>query len=167
MKIIPKPPRAKRVLWDQYHNLRYPSGYIPRDKLREHTDPLDWNADHVHTNFRDLYTHLRSSGYFVEVLGQPYTCFDASQYGTLLVVDAEEEYFTEEIAKLKRDVDAGLSVVVFGEWYNVSVMKKVTIEVTSHLKVHCCSSEAPSASENSVGHVVACWGLNSLFNQKP
>lgn len=26
---------------------------------------------------------------------------------------------------MKRDVDAGLSVVVFGEWYNVSVMKKV------------------------------------------
>ena len=65
------------------------------------------------------------SGYYVEVLGSPYTCFDASQYGTLMIVDAEEEYFPEEIAKLKRDVDAGLSVVVFGEWYNTSVMKKV------------------------------------------
>ena len=43
----------------------------------------------------------------------------------MLIVDAEEEYFTEEIAKLKRDVDNGLSVVVFAEWYNVSVMKKV------------------------------------------
>ena len=64
-------------------------------------------------------------GYYVEVLGSPYTCFDASQYGTLMIVDAEEEYFPEEIAKLKRDVDAGLSVVVFGEWYNTSVMKKV------------------------------------------
>ena len=61
----------------------------------------------------------------MEVLGSPYTCFDASQYGTLMIVDAEEEYFPEEIAKLKRDVDAGLSVVVFGEWYNTSVMKKV------------------------------------------
>jgi len=125
VKIIPTPSRSKRILWDQYHNLRYPSGYIPRDKLKEQTDPLDWNADHIHTNFRDLYSHLRSSGYFVEVLGQPFTCFDASNYGTLLIIDAEEEYFTEEIAKLKRDVDAGLSVVVFGEWYNVSVMKKV------------------------------------------
>jgi membrane-bound transcription factor site-1 protease len=65
------------------------------------------------------------TGYYVEVLGSPYTCFDASQYGTLMIVDAEEEYFPEEIAKLKRDVDAGLSVVVFGEWYNTSVMKKV------------------------------------------
>ena len=97
VKIIPTPPRSKRILWDQYHNLRYPSGYIPRDKLKEHTDPLDWNADHIHTNFRDLYSHLRSSGYFIEVLGNPLTCFDASQYGTLLIVDAEEEYFTEEI----------------------------------------------------------------------
>lgn len=53
------------------------------------------------------------------------TCFDASQYGTLLIVDPEEEYFPEEIAKLKRDVDAGLSVIIFADWYNVTVMKKV------------------------------------------
>ncbi len=78
---------------------------------------------------------MRASGYFVEVLGQPYTCFDASQYGTLLVVDAEEEYFTDEIAKLKRDVDAGLSVVVFGEWYNVSVMRKVSQETKMALNI--------------------------------
>lgn len=30
-------------------------------------DVLDWTADHLHTNFRDLYAHLRSAGYFVEV----------------------------------------------------------------------------------------------------
>ena len=51
-KIIPTPPRSRRVLWDQYHNLRYPSGYVPRDKLKEKSDPLDWNADHIHTNFK-------------------------------------------------------------------------------------------------------------------
>lgn len=39
------------------------------------------NGDHIHTNFRDMYQHLRSNGYFVEVLGAPLTCFDASQYG--------------------------------------------------------------------------------------
>ena len=76
-------------------------------------------------NFKDLYTHLRASGFFVEVLGQPFSCYNASNYGTLMIVDAEEEYFPEEIAKLKRDVDAGLSVVIFADWYNVSVMKKV------------------------------------------
>ncbi|XP_025115476.1 membrane-bound transcription factor site-1 protease-like [Pomacea canaliculata] len=125
VKIIPTPPRSKRILWDQYHNLRYPPGYFPRDNLRMKNDPLDWNGDHIHTNFRDMYQHLRNSGYFVEVLGSPFTCVDSSQYGTLLIVDPEEEYFPEEVTKLKRDVDNGLSVVMFADWYNVSVMKKV------------------------------------------
>uniref|UniRef100_A0A8D0S6Q6 Membrane-bound transcription factor site-1 protease n=2 Tax=Boreoeutheria TaxID=1437010 RepID=A0A8D0S6Q6_PIG len=125
VKIIPAPPRSKRVLWDQYHNLRYPPGYFPRDNLRMKNDPLDWNGDHIHTNFRDMYQHLRSMGYFVEVLGSPFTCFDASQYGTLLLVDSEEEYFPEEVAKLRRDVDNGLSLIVFSDWYNTSVMRKV------------------------------------------
>ncbi|XP_057390005.1 membrane-bound transcription factor site-1 protease isoform X2 [Balaenoptera acutorostrata] len=125
VKIIPAPPRSKRVLWDQYHNLRYPPGYFPRDNLRMKNDPLDWNGDHIHTNFRDMYQHLRSMGYFVEVLGSPFTCFDANQYGTLLMVDSEEEYFPEEVAKLRRDVDSGLSLIVFSDWYNTSVMRKV------------------------------------------
>ncbi|KAG9475255.1 hypothetical protein GDO78_003612 [Eleutherodactylus coqui] len=125
VKIIPTPPRSKRVLWDQYHNLRYPPGYFPRDNLRMKNDPLDWNGDHVHTNFRDMYQHLRSMGYFIEVLGSPFTCFDASQYGTLLMVDSEEEFFPEEISKLRRDVANGLSLIVFSDWYNTSVMRKV------------------------------------------
>ena len=33
-----------------------------------------------------------------------------------------------QVAKLKRDVDAGLSVVVFADWYNVSVMKKASLD---------------------------------------
>ena len=69
VKVVPTPPRSRRVLWDQFHNVRYPSGYVPRDRLAEKTDPLDWNADHVHTNFKDLYTHLRTvSGYHIEVV---------------------------------------------------------------------------------------------------
>lgn len=73
-----------------------------------------------------MYKHLRSSGYYVEVLGQPYTCFDAYQYGTLLVVDPEEEFFQEEMAKLYDDYEnKGLSIVIFADWYNVTLMKKV------------------------------------------
>ncbi|XP_065207712.1 membrane-bound transcription factor site-1 protease [Planococcus citri] len=123
--IIATPPRSKRILWDQYHNLRYPPGYFPRDDLNKKTNPLDWNADHIHTNFKDMYEHLRNSGYYIEVLGTPYTCFDASQYGALLIVDPEEEFFSEEAAKLKKDVDNGLSVIVFADWYNTTVMKKI------------------------------------------
>ncbi|XP_071958480.1 membrane-bound transcription factor site-1 protease-like isoform X2 [Antedon mediterranea] len=125
VKIVPTPPRSRRILWDQYHNLRYPPGYFPRDNLRMKNDPLDWNGDHIHTNFKDMYVHLRNAGFFVEVLGKPFTCFDAKQYGTLLIADAEEEYFPEEITKLRRDVENGLSVMVLADWYNVSVMKKV------------------------------------------
>ncbi|XP_056009187.1 membrane-bound transcription factor site-1 protease-like isoform X2 [Ostrea edulis] len=125
VQIISTPPRSKRVLWDQYHNLRYPPGYFPRDNLRMKNDPLDWNGDHIHTNFKEMYHHLRTAGYFVEVMGSPLTCFDASQYGTLLIVDAEEEYFPEEVTKLKRDIDNGLSVIIFADWYNVTVMRKV------------------------------------------
>lgn len=42
-------------------------------------EPFDWNGDHIHTNFMNLYNYLRKEGYFIEVLGSPYTCFDASQ----------------------------------------------------------------------------------------
>ncbi|XP_059622943.1 membrane-bound transcription factor site-1 protease isoform X2 [Phlebotomus argentipes] len=126
VRIIPKPPRDKRILWDQYHSLRYPPGYLPRDNLKIKADPLDWRADHIHTNFRDMYTHLRNAGYYVEVLGVPFTCFNASNYGTLLIVDPEEEFFPEEIAKLKRDVlEIDLSVIVFADWYNTSIMRKI------------------------------------------
>lgn len=125
-KIIPKPPRQKRIIWDQYHNLRYPPGYLPRDSLKVKSDPLDWRADHIHTNFKDLYTHLRSSGYYIEVLGEPYTCFNASNYGTLLIVDPEEEYFDEEIAKFRDDIMfKNLSVIIFADWYNTTVMKNM------------------------------------------
>ncbi|XP_053658171.1 membrane-bound transcription factor site-1 protease [Anopheles marshallii] len=126
VRIIPQPPRQKRILWDQYHSLRYPPGYLPRDNLKIKSDPLDWRADHVHTNFKDMYTHLRNAGYYVEVLGAPYTCFNASYYGTLLVVDPEEEFFPAEIAKLREDVlDRQLSVIVFADWYNTSVMRRI------------------------------------------
>lgn len=126
VKIIPRPPRQKRILWDQYHSLRYPPGYLPRDNLKMKSDPLDWRADHIHTNFRDMYTHLRNAGYYIEVLGEPYTCFNASNYGTLLIVDPEEEYFTAEIQKLKNDIlEHDLSIVVFADWYNASVIRKI------------------------------------------
>jgi membrane-bound transcription factor site-1 protease len=42
-------------------------------------------GDHIHTNFRNLYEKLREKGFFVEVLGEDYLCFDASQYGTCVL----------------------------------------------------------------------------------
>ncbi|CAG0924790.1 unnamed protein product, partial [Notodromas monacha] len=88
--------------------------------------PLDGETEPRRSNLTDMYQHLRNAGYYVEVLGVPYTCFDAQNYGVLLVVDPEEEFFPEEVTKLKRDVESGsLSLLVFADWYNTTVMKKV------------------------------------------
>lgn len=126
VNVIPTPARSKRLLWDQFHNVRYPPGYIPRDNIEMKADVLDWHGDHPHTNFHDLYDALTNAGYFLEVLGSPLTCFDAKNYGALLMIDLEEEYSNDEIQKLTRDVrDEGLGVVVFAEWYNVQTMEQM------------------------------------------
>lgn len=72
-----------------------------------------------------MYGHVRAAGYYIEVLGAPLTCFEASNYGAVFIVDPEEEFFPEEIAKLKKDIDNGLSLIIFADWYNVTVMRKV------------------------------------------
>jgi membrane-bound transcription factor site-1 protease len=126
LKVVPTPPRQKRVLWDQFHNIKYPPGYIPRDSLDVRTAILDWHGDHLHTNFHIMFNMLRDAGYYVETLGSPFTCFDARQYGTLLLVDLEDEYFQEEIEKLRDDViSTGLGLAVFAEWYNMDTMVKM------------------------------------------
>ncbi|KAL3642980.1 Membrane-bound transcription factor site-1 protease [Castilleja foliolosa] len=126
LKVVPTPQRLLRVLWDQFHNIKYPPGYIPRDSLDVRNDILDWHGDHLHTNFHIMFNMLRDAGYYVETLGSPFTCFDANQYGTLLLVDLEDEYFPEEIEKLKDDViNNRLGVVVFADWYNVDSMMKM------------------------------------------
>ena len=64
-----------------------------------------------------MYEYLRNSGYFIEILGYPYECFDASNYGALIIVDTEEEFTRTEILKLNDDiVNKGLSVVIFADW---------------------------------------------------
>ncbi|KAK4753960.1 hypothetical protein SAY87_002064 [Trapa incisa] len=126
IKVVPTPPRSKRILWDQFHSIKYPPGYIPRDSLDVRNDILDWHGDHLHTNFHMLFNMLRDSGYYIESLGSPFTCFDARQYGTLLLVDLEDEYFDEEIEKLRIDViNSGLGLAVFADWYNVDTMVKM------------------------------------------
>ncbi|KAJ0030255.1 hypothetical protein Pint_13187 [Pistacia integerrima] len=126
LKVVPTPPRSKRVLWDQFHSIKYPPGYIPRDSLDVRNDILDWHGDHLHTNYHIMFNMLRDTGYYVETLGSPLTCFDARQYGTLLLVDLEDEYFPEEIEKLREDVlNTGLGLAVFAEWYNVETMVKM------------------------------------------
>ena len=126
VRIIRTPNRNKRILWDQYHNVRYPPGFFPRDDLAAGSSPFDWNADHIHTNFRTFFRFVRSLGYFVEILGEPFTCFEAENYGVLFIADAEEEFWEDEQKKLENDMRTkGLSLAVFADWYNIDVMIKL------------------------------------------
>jgi membrane-bound transcription factor site-1 protease len=126
IRIIHTPLRRKRILWSQYHNVQYPMGYIPRDNLNHKENILDWNGDHPHTNFRSLFQHLIKSQYYVELLVNDLTTFDARLYGTLLLIDTEEEYTAEERRKLQHDVEKlGLGVAIFSDWYNIDVMREI------------------------------------------
>ena len=121
--IIPTPPRSRRILWDQFHSLSYPLGFFPNDNLGD-SAPFDWNGDHLHTNFRELYSAMRELGYYVDILGDPFLCFDASLYGTLIIADAEENFAQEEREKLFEDIGEGLSVIILADWYNIEIIRK-------------------------------------------
>ena len=125
-RVVPKPRRELRILWDIYHNLKYPNGYFPRDDLKNTRDLLDWYSDHPHTNYRSLYSFLKKKGFFIDLLGQSFECFDAANYQTLLIIDPEEEYRSSEIEKLESDVRTkGLSILVVSDWWNAAMMNKI------------------------------------------
>lgn len=131
LEAAPNPPRSKRVLWDVFHSVRYPPGYVPRDSLKETKDLLDWLGDHPHTNFRALYAALRRHGYFVDVLDRPLSCLGqavASQYGVLLVMDSEDYFFASERALIHDLVHKGLTLFVAAEWHDTSVMADICFD---------------------------------------
>ncbi|KAJ8598114.1 hypothetical protein CTAYLR_009501 [Chrysophaeum taylorii] len=121
----PKPPRRKRLLWDATHSLNYPPAFAPRDSLKQQADLLDWNGDIPDTNFRSLYLHLvRDRGYAVDVLTKDFDCFDASNYGALLLVDSEDVFTDAERAKLRADVvSEGLAVFVVADWHSPALIE--------------------------------------------
>lgn len=132
--IIPTPMRSSRILWDQYHQLIYPTAsYVPKDDLSEFVEPemnhnvVDWNGDHPHTNFVRVFNTLIRKGYYIEVLNSgDWTTFDARNYGTLLIVDIEDEIMESEALKLENDVrKLGLNVVIFADWYNEHVIGRL------------------------------------------
>ena len=58
-------------------------------------------------------------------LYDPHISDNTLQYGALLMVDMEEEYYPEEITKLEQDVKEGLGLIVFADWFNVDTMVKM------------------------------------------
>ena len=98
---FPTPERSRRILFDQFHSLKYPeNGYILRDSLLNADYPYEWNGDHLFTNFVQLHQRLTESGFFVEMLTETYSCFDALNYKVLLILDIEGYMNKREIDKL-------------------------------------------------------------------
>eukprot|EP01105_Mastigella_eilhardi_P000858 TRINITY_DN1102_c0_g1_i4.p1 TRINITY_DN1102_c0_g1~~TRINITY_DN1102_c0_g1_i4.p1 ORF type:complete len:637 (-),score=164.77 TRINITY_DN1102_c0_g1_i4:1888-3798(-) len=165
--IVPTPPRHRRLLWDQYHSLQYPPGFFPRDVLTDvPNEQFDWNGDHPHTNMRELYAHLRGLGYFVDVLGEPLTCFDANNYGALLLVDPEDDFSPQDVEKLHDDVDnRGLSLLVFADWFNVDIMEKFKFfDTNSKTWWH---PQTGGANVPAINNILQPWGVafgSTVFN---
>lgn len=123
---IDTPSRMKRLLWDQFHNMKFPeSNYIPRDSLTNYDFPYEWYGDHPYTNFFSLMTFIRSQGYFLEILRGTFNCFDANNYAAILIVDPEEIFGLNEIEKIENDViKNGLSLIIFADWFDLSIIEK-------------------------------------------
>ena len=129
--LIRTPDRKKRLLFDQFHSLKYPdNGFIMRDSLNpSYAQPYEWTGDHMFTNYVQLHQRLTEyGGYFVETLTDPFTCFDASNYGALLLLDPEDFFSRHEIQKLRQDIETNnLSLIVLADWYSDSIMKQSSI----------------------------------------
>lgn len=123
-----KPPKSRRLLFDTYHSIRYPPGYVPRDSLAHETkDMLDWLGDHPSTNFRTLFQTLTRAGYHVDVIDTSVACLGAKlgeMYGALLILDSEDFFFTKERAVIRDAVvKNGLALVVAAEWDDPDLMR--------------------------------------------
>lgn len=97
-----------------------------RDSLNNFQYPFEWNGDHLFTNFVQMHQRLTEyGGYHVEILTEPFTCFDAGNYGALMIVDPEDWFSNTEILKLRRDMEtAKLSVIVLADWYSEHIMSQ-------------------------------------------
>ena len=96
-----------------------------KDSLMNGKYPYEWNGDHLFTNFVHMHQRLTDlGGYYVEILTDPFTCFDARNYGALMIVDPEDYFSEMEIIKLRRDIETeGLGLIVLADWYSKDIMK--------------------------------------------
>ncbi|EEY53244.1 membrane-bound transcription factor site-1 protease, putative [Phytophthora infestans T30-4] len=151
VKIIPTPPASKRILWDQFHNIPYPSAFVPRDNLENQRDLMDVAGDHPHTNYYQTWNFLTGEGFFVEILPFEYSCLDLGKYGVVMVVDPEEEFFRDEIVALQAAVKySKVSLIVFADWYDNRMLDSLQLFDTSTLsKWHAITggSNVPAINE--------------------
>ncbi|KAA8498503.1 Membrane-bound transcription factor site-1 protease [Porphyridium purpureum] len=134
VKIVPRPSREKRILWDQFHSVSYPPGYVPRDNLFDSRYMMDWLGDHPHTNFHGLFRALVKAGYFVELWNTPWYCCCRTtgssvltNYGNIMLVDPEELFDSRDIVILQHFVqEQGGNLLVFAEWFNAKIASELS-----------------------------------------
>ena len=158
-RVIERPPRERRVLWDQFHSVNYPRAWIPDDDSSYVSSArVDWRGDHPYMEYSPMAEVLRANGYFLEVLTAPLTCFDAAEYGHLIIMDPEDEYHPAEREKLTADVrERGLGLIVYADWYNAQVIKSPYYEVEMDWDVNFATggSNAPALNDLLAGLGVA------------
>ncbi|RLN96703.1 hypothetical protein BBJ28_00006509 [Nothophytophthora sp. Chile5] len=154
IQIVPTPIAAKRILWDQFHNIPYPSAFVPRDNLENQHDLMDASGDHLHTNFHQLWNFLISEGFFVDILPFEYSCVDLAKYGVVMIVDPEEEFFRDEIVALQAAVKySNVSLIVFADWYDDRMLDSLALFDTSTLsKWHAITGGANIPAINQLLH---------------
>lgn len=154
IKIVPTPPASKRILWDQFHNIPYPSAFVPRDNLENQHDLMDVGGDHPHTNYHQLWNFLTSEGFFVDILPFEYSCLDLGKYGAVMVVDPEEEFFRDEIIALQAAIKySNVSLIVFADWYDNRMLDTLELFDTSTLsKWHAITGGANIPAVNNLLH---------------
>ncbi|GMF39500.1 unnamed protein product [Phytophthora fragariaefolia] len=154
IKIVPTPPASKRILWDQFHNIPYPSAFVPRDNLENQHDLMDVAGDHPHTNYYQLWNFLTSEGYYMDILPFEYSCLDLGKYGVVMLVDPEEEFFRDEIVALQAAIKySNVSLIVFAEWYDNRMLDSLELFDTSTLsKWHAITGGANIPAINTLLH---------------
>uniref|UniRef100_A0AAV1TY46 subtilisin n=1 Tax=Peronospora matthiolae TaxID=2874970 RepID=A0AAV1TY46_9STRA len=111
---LPSPQASKRILWDQFHNIPFPSAFVPIDNLDNQHDLMDVVGDYPHTKFDQLWNFLMSEDFFIEILPFEYSCLDLSKYGVALIVDSGEEFFRDEIVVLQAAIEhSNVSLIIF------------------------------------------------------
>lgn len=132
VRVAPTPAKESRLLWDVFHSVRYPPGYVPRDSLAETKDMLDWLGDHPHTNYHAFFGHLQRAGYYIDILDEPLSCLQqdiAKLYGALLIFDPED-YFAKVERDMVRDLvmSHGMALIVAADWYNLDIMRDIRFD---------------------------------------
>ncbi|CAI5702148.1 unnamed protein product [Peronospora effusa] len=119
VKIIPTPPASKQILWDQFHNIPYPSAFVPRDNLENQRDLMDVSGDHPHTNFHQMWSFLASEVFFTEIM--PFECSSLQAAVKFLNV----------------------SLIVFADWYDNRLLDSLKLfDMTTLSKWHAITGGA-------------------------